>query len=121
MQHHPLSFPPEAADLQAAKGLFQALSDPTRLLLLLALQEAERPVHELVDRLGQPQSTISRHLATLRHAGLVVARRDAQRVHYRLADAHLGVLLQEAFSHAQHQRLGLPDHPTADRSGGDRR
>lgn len=118
MQHHVLTFPPEQADLQHVTRLFQALADPTRLLLLLALQEGESPVTRLTERLQQPQSTVSRHLATLRHAGLVSTRRDGTKVQYRLADTHLSILLQEAFSHAQHQRLDLSEHPTAERVQG---
>ncbi|WP_216328576.1 ArsR/SmtB family transcription factor [Deinococcus aestuarii] len=110
MRHHPLTFPPDAADLAHVTGLFQALADPTRLTLLLALRDGERTVTDLGDALGQPQSTVSRHLATLRHARLVRTRRDGPRVYYRLADAHLTGLLTQAFSHAQHERLGLPDH-----------
>ena len=111
MQHHALPFPPEPADLAHVTGLFQALADPTRLGLLLALQRGETAVGELAGLLNQPQSTVSRHLATLRHAGLVTTRRDGPRVQYRLADAHLADLLDQAFSHAQHRRLGLPNHP----------
>lgn len=109
MRQHTLSFPPESEDLQSVTHLFQALSDPTRLLLLLALHPAEQSVSDLTTKLKQPQSTISRHLATLRHAGLVITRRAGPRVYYRLADSHLSKVLHEAFSHAEHQRLGLTD------------
>lgn len=110
MHRHPLPFPPEPADLTHVSGLFQALADPTRLTLLLALQDGEHAVGELTGLLGQPQSTVSRHLGVLRHAGLVIPRRNGPRVQYRLADSHLVELLAQAFSHAQHHRLGLPGH-----------
>ncbi|WP_415789402.1 ArsR/SmtB family transcription factor [Deinococcus saxicola] len=110
MHRHPLTFPPEPADLAHVSGLFQALADPTRLTLLLALQDGEHAAGELTGLLGQPQSTVSRHLGVLRHAGLVTPRRDGPRVQYRLADSHLVELLTQAFSHAQHHRLGLPGH-----------
>ena len=111
MRRHALAMPPDPLDLVHVTGLFQALADSTRLSLLLALTDAERTVTDLSETLRQPQSTVSRHLATLRHARLVQTRRDGPRVYYRLADAHLTHLLTEAFSHAQHARLGLPDHP----------
>lgn len=113
MRAHAVPFPPNPADLTAVTQLFQALSDPTRVTLLLALQGSEQVVHDLTRLLGQPQSTVSRHLGVLRHAHLVQTRRQGPRVWYRLSDSHLAELLTEAFSHAQHARLDLPDHRTA--------
>ena len=67
--------------------LFQALSDPTRLRLLNLMAGGEICVCYFVEVLGEPQPKISRHLAHLRRAGLVAARRDGKWIHYRLADA----------------------------------
>ena len=111
MQNHPLEqVPPE--DFERVCTLFRALSDPTRLRLVLALTGREQTVGELVEALEQPQSTVSRHLALLRQSRVVQTRREAARVHYRLEDAHLSALVIEAFSHAEHERRGLPDHFT---------
>ncbi len=63
-----------------------AVSDPTRILLLYALAEGPRNVTQLTETLGQPQSTVSRHLATLRGAGLVWAERSGRQVVYALTD-----------------------------------
>jgi DNA-binding transcriptional ArsR family regulator len=68
---------------------FEALADPTRRRILDLLREDERPVGELVDRLGISQPGVSKHLRVLRRAGLVEARRDAQRRIYRVAPAPL--------------------------------
>jgi len=112
MHHHLLEqVPPE--DFERVCALFRALSDPTRLRLVLALTRREQSVTDLVQTLKQPQSTVSRHLALLRHSRLVKARREAARVFYRLEDAHLGALVIEAFSHAEHERRSLPDHPSS--------
>ncbi len=68
--------------------LLAALAEPSRLAALLLLRDgAEHCVCELMDRLGATQSRMSRHMGVLRHAGLVVARRDAQWVRYRLNPA----------------------------------
>lgn len=67
-------------------GLFQALSDPTRLRLLNLLAGGEICVCYFVEVLGEPQPKVSRHLAHLRTAGLVEARRDGKWIHYRLAE-----------------------------------
>jgi len=63
---------------------FQALGDRTRLRLLNLMGEQEICVCYFVEVLGQPQPKISRHLAYLRSAGLVAARRDGKWMHYRL-------------------------------------
>jgi len=65
---------------------FRALSDPRRLALLSALQERERCVGELAGLTGRPQPNVSQHLGSLARAGLVEARREGNRVFYRIAD-----------------------------------
>jgi len=64
--------------------LFQALGDRTRLRLVNLMAEGEICVCFFVEALDQPQPTISRHLAYLRRAGLVAARRDGKWMSYRL-------------------------------------
>ncbi|WP_189070425.1 ArsR/SmtB family transcription factor [Deinococcus radiotolerans] len=118
MQHHPLHVPPHPDDLWHVTTLFKALSEPIRVQILLRLVTGEQSVSALVGALNLPQSTVSRHLGALRHAGLVQSRRDGPHVHYRLTDTHLITVLQEAFSHAQHTRLDLPDHPHTDAAPG---
>jgi ArsR family transcriptional regulator len=64
--------------------LFAALADPTRLRLLNLMDGREVCVCYLVEILGQGQPKISRHLAYLRRAGIVEARRDGKWMHYRI-------------------------------------
>ena len=65
--------------------LTRCLGDETRMALMcLIAKQREVCVCELVDALGAPQSTISRHLAQLRRCALVTARRDGTWMHYRL-------------------------------------
>jgi ArsR family transcriptional regulator len=66
--------------------LFQVLGDSTRLRIaaLLAATTRGACVCELTDALAQPQYHVSRHLKTLRTAGLVVPERDGRWVYYRL-------------------------------------
>jgi DNA-binding transcriptional ArsR family regulator len=114
VHQHFISSSPHPEDLARVCEIFKALSEPIRLQLVLSLLGGERNVMHLVEGLGQPQSTVSRHLALLRSAELVRTRRAATHVYYRLADAHVAGLVQEAFGHAQHERLELPDHPAGD-------
>jgi len=114
MRHHPLHPQADPLDIDRVTEVFKALSDPTRLQLMMLLTQGETKVAALVETLKQPQSTVSRHLTLLRTAHLVQTRREATSVYYRLADSHVAELLTQAFSHAQHERLGLPDHLSQD-------
>jgi ArsR family transcriptional regulator len=64
--------------------LFAALADPTRLRLLNLMDGREVCVCYFVEILKQSQPKISRHLAYLRRAGIVDARRDGKWMHYRI-------------------------------------
>lgn len=96
--------------------LFKALSDETRLRLLALLSQGELCVCELMALLKLPQSTVSRHLAYLRHAGLVEDRRQGAWMYYRLAEPpdefqhELQILLQARLAQlpqAQRDRRSL--------------
>ncbi len=63
---------------------FQALGDNTRLRLLNLMSEQEICVCYFVEILDQSQPKISRHLAYLRRAGIVAARRQGRWMHYRI-------------------------------------
>ncbi len=67
--------------------MFRAFSDRTRLRILHLLQDGELCVGDLVNILQAPQPTASRHLAYLRRAGLVVARKNGLWNFYKLAPA----------------------------------
>jgi ArsR family transcriptional regulator, arsenate/arsenite/antimonite-responsive transcriptional repressor len=69
-----------------AARIFKALSDETRLRILLLLLSGELCVCEVMGVLDLPQSTASRHLAYLRNAGWVLDRRQGVWMYYRLND-----------------------------------
>ena len=76
-----------ACPLDAVASGFKAVADPTRIRILATLLAAgELCVCHVEAALGITQSRASRHLATLRRAGLVVGRRDGAWVHYRVPD-----------------------------------
>ena len=67
------------------ESMFTILSDPTRLRALMLIQsEGEVCVCELTHALKESQPKISRHLALMREAGIVEARREGTWMHYRL-------------------------------------
>jgi len=80
---------------------FAALSDRTRLRLLNLMNGREVCVCYFVEILGQGQPKISRHLAYLRRAGIVSARREGKWMHYRIVTPpHQGAagILRETLS-----------------------
>ena len=76
---------PQIRDLDALTSVYAALADPTRLRILSLLRDGEICVCHIHASLDVPQPTASRHLAYLRKAGLVEARREGVWMHYRLA------------------------------------
>lgn len=70
--------------LTELENLFLALADKTRLRLLNLMREEEICVCFFTEVLGESQPKISRHLAYLRNAGLVSARRDGKWMHYKI-------------------------------------
>jgi ArsR family transcriptional regulator len=76
-----MSFQAKSSDLTP---LFAALADRTRLRLLNLIAGREVCVCYLVEILRQSQPKISRHLAYLRKAGVVAARREGKWMHYRI-------------------------------------
>lgn len=75
--------------IQIEADFCAALSDPTRILILYALNEHPFNVTELTNELGIPQSTTSRHLKILRDRGLVYTERQGTVITYYLADARI--------------------------------
>ncbi len=71
---------------------FKTLADETRLRILVLLEQGELCVCDLMAVLALPQSTVSRHLATLRHAGLVDDRRQGVWMYYQLAAGDTAVV-----------------------------
>ena len=81
--------------------LFAALADRTRLRLINLMRETEVCVCFFVDVLESLQPRISRHLAFLRRAGIVAARRDGKWMHYRLVQPrhpHAQRILQDVLA-----------------------
>jgi DNA-binding transcriptional ArsR family regulator len=101
---------PSQQQLQVAATGFALLADPTRLSLLWVLANGDADVSTLARTAGVRDTGVSQHLAKLRLAGLVEARRDGRRQVYSVRGGHVRRLVLEAFGHADHQVHGLPDH-----------
>lgn len=69
---------------EARARIAKAMAHPSRLLMLEALDAGERCVCELTELVGADQSTVSKHLAVLKQAGLVDDRKEGVMVFYRI-------------------------------------
>jgi ArsR family transcriptional regulator, arsenate/arsenite/antimonite-responsive transcriptional repressor len=98
--------------------LFQALADPTRLRLLNLMAAGEVCVCFFVEIFDEPQPKISRHLAYLRRAGVVTARRDGKWMHYSLtmpSDPAVAEVLRKVLEVASNERGMQRDRMTLER------
>ncbi|MEJ2633035.1 MAG: metalloregulator ArsR/SmtB family transcription factor [Acidihalobacter sp.] len=73
-------------DIDRASRSLKAMSHPLRLKILCTLGDQEVSVQDIVDSVGTSQSNISQHLAILRDKGILAARKDANKVFYRVSD-----------------------------------
>ncbi|MFE9863392.1 ArsR/SmtB family transcription factor [Streptomyces sp. NPDC005506] len=94
-------------------AMLQALSTPSRLLILARLREGPCAATDLATAVDMEQSACSHQLRLLRNLGLVTGTRRGRSVVYTLHDDHVAALLDQALYHAEHLRLGLIDAPTA--------
>jgi DNA-binding transcriptional ArsR family regulator len=74
----------ERARCGARASILKALAHPTRLLIVDTLSLNPRCVYELTRIVGADVSTVSKHLAVLRHAGIVADRKEGSKVTYSL-------------------------------------
>jgi len=75
--------------IQLEADFCAALSEPTRIFILYALNEQPLNVTEITNELGIPQPTTSRHLKVLRERGLVYTERQGTVITYHLADERI--------------------------------
>jgi ArsR family transcriptional regulator len=109
---------------QAAKAvplatLFAALADTTRLRLINLMAGREVCVCYFVEILRQGQPKISRHLAYLRKAGIVAARRDGKWMHYRITpptDPAAAAILRSTLSALSTEKQMQADRARLDRA-----
>ena len=74
----------QRAKYEARARIIKALAHPTRLFLVEELSRREKCVCELTEMVGADVSTVSKHLAILKTAGLVVDQKEGSKVFYKL-------------------------------------
>jgi DNA-binding transcriptional ArsR family regulator len=106
---------PTGPQLRVAAATFDLLSAPTRLHLMWLLAQGEHDVGSLAARTGGTVALVSQHLAKLRLAGLVTARRDGRRQIYAVEDPHVITLIDQIFAHIAPDGTLAPDPPATRR------
>ncbi len=79
-------------------GVFKALADPTRRQILQDLRGGELTAGDIASRFTISAPSISRHLGVLKNAGLILERRDANRIYYTLVEERLAVCVGQFLS-----------------------
>ncbi|KAF1304903.1 MULTISPECIES: ArsR/SmtB family transcription factor [Enterococcus] len=91
------------ADVEKISQLFKVLSDPTRLKILMSLDEGERNVTSIATVVAMEQSAVSHQLKLLREKRVVKARREGKTMLYSLDDNHVIDILEQTLKHIHHQ------------------
>ena len=76
-------------NIREASDAMRAMAHPLRLKILCLVGNQELSVLEIVEAVGTTQSNISQHLAVMRDHGLLEARKEANKVFYRIGDARI--------------------------------
>jgi DNA-binding transcriptional ArsR family regulator len=91
--------------IETAARALKSIAHPLRLKILCVIGGEESCVQEIVEAVGTSQSNISQHLAILRDKGVLLSRKEANRVYYRVGDARVLQLIgmmREVFCAAGH-------------------
>jgi DNA-binding transcriptional ArsR family regulator len=109
---------PAHGDVAEVADVFGLLADPGRLRVLVALLEGEMCVCDLAAVAQASESAVSHHLRLLRAHRVVHVRRSGRMAYYRLADAHVRLLLDVALTHIGHAPAAAhPEHDQVPEGG----
>jgi len=78
---------------------FKALSDSTRLKIVLAISNGEICVNDIANTIGMTKSAVSHQLSYLKNLRLIKSRKDGKEVYYSLDDDHVNLLIKSAWEH----------------------
>jgi ArsR family transcriptional regulator, lead/cadmium/zinc/bismuth-responsive transcriptional repressor len=91
----------DPSELNRLGSIFKAMSDPTRLSIVMMLLDQEMCVCDLAASLDVTESAVSHQLRKLRDIALVKNRRDGPTLYYSLDDDHVAQLLATGFEHVR--------------------
>ena len=90
---------PSEDDVAELAARFKAISEPSRLKILLALRGGELCVEHITQAVGGNQSAVSHQLKTLRDNRIIKCRRDGKKILYALADSHVMAIIELCKEH----------------------
>ena len=93
---------PEKPTVEAMADIFKAMSDPSRLRIVLALLSQEHCVCDIAAICGQSESAVSHQLRLLRTQKIVKNRREGKIIYYSLDDDHVVSLVRMSLDHINH-------------------
>ncbi len=93
---------PTLEDVVEMANIFKALSDPSRLKIVLALLNQEHCVCDIAAICSQSDSAISHQLRILRTLKIVKNRRDGKMLFYTIDDDHVAALINMSLDHVKH-------------------
>ena len=99
---------PDPAYIDLAVAVFSMLAEPTRVRIILALQDRELSVGQIAEAVDKTPTAVSQHLAKLRLARMVASRQEGQRIFYSLTNEHARQLVADALFQAEH---AVDEHP----------
>ncbi|MCD8201599.1 MAG: metalloregulator ArsR/SmtB family transcription factor [Clostridia bacterium] len=86
-------------DVETLAARFKAISEPSRLAILLALRYGELCVEHITEAVGGNQSAVSHQLKTLKDGRIIKSRRDGKNVYYSVSDEHVVKMIDLALEH----------------------
>ena len=93
---------PQPEDISSMADIFKALSDPTRLKIVLSLLHREHCVCDIAVICGQTDSAVSHQLRILRTLKIVKNKREGKTIYYSIDDDHVVSLLNMSLNHVRH-------------------
>ena len=78
---------------------FKALSDPTRMKIVLTISSGEICVNDIAAKINMTKSAVSHQLAYLKRLRLIKNRKEGKEVFYSLDDEHVNLLINSAWEH----------------------
>ena len=92
---------PRGQELEGLTQLFRALSDPSRVKILLQIGVSEACVSDVADKLNMSESAVSHHLHILRMNGLVSRHREGKAIFYQMKDGHVLSIIAQGCKHIE--------------------
>ena len=94
---------PSEEGIAVMAARFKAISEPSRLKILLALSAGELCVEHIAKAVGGGQSAVSHQLKTLKDNRIIKCRREGKNILYSVDDGHIMAMIEAAKEHLHHE------------------